>query len=323
MNKRQDWGAVLAALWLLLAPVSVAAQQGVEILVEGIAHDALFSIDFDDSARHAVAVGAVATVIESSDGGRTWTRTAAAPAGDHALLGIDLRGERRIAVGQSGLVVIKDGADGDWRKVDSGTDQRLLSVSANNKGLAFAVGAFGTVIRSTDGGQSWTPVQIDWTQWMTQAVVEPHMYDARVGEDGQVLLVGEFGTVIRSTDGGESWAQTHRADASLFSIDVGDQGVGMAVGQEGAAIKTTDWGQTWTPVDHGLGANLLGVYFGGDGLVVLAGMREMAISKDGGKRWRRLLDPEILTNWYSAVGPSADGGFVAVGQAGKIVHIPG
>src|SRR3546814_13250645 len=42
-----------------------------------------------------------------------------------------------------------------WTPVDSGSKSRLFAVHLNPRGDAVAVGEFGTVLVSGDGGQSW------------------------------------------------------------------------------------------------------------------------------------------------------------------------
>ncbi len=96
------------------------------VLHQGIAHDALYDVCFD--ARGAVAVGAAGVVLASSDAGASW-QPQAQEATSLALLGVACADERRLAVGQTGIVLIDDGKG--WRKVESGTEQRLLAVAMN------------------------------------------------------------------------------------------------------------------------------------------------------------------------------------------------
>ena len=44
---------------------------------------------------------------------------------------------------------------------NSGLDARLLNVDSSG-GLTMAIGEFGFIGRSTDGGKSWEQVTVDW-----------------------------------------------------------------------------------------------------------------------------------------------------------------
>ncbi|HKY93313.1 MAG TPA: hypothetical protein VJM11_19835 [Nevskiaceae bacterium] len=146
-------------------------------------------------------------------------------------------------------------------------------------------------------------------------------YAVDVAADGAITMVGEFGLVLRSTDRGQTWTATHKGDASLFGLLLRDDGTGFAVGQDGAILRTADRGLTWSDVASGTKTILLAVAVEPGGRIGVSGMREMLVSSDGGATFARVSDPELSTFWYAAVAPAADGGFLAVGQAGRIAKI--
>lgn len=289
----------------------------IEIVVDGTSHQALYSVAFDNAS--GIAVGAMGAVLETEDGGKTW-KSGEKKLTVETLLGADIKGSRKLIVGQAGLIFLKDGSSG-WQKVASGTDKRLLSISTNSKGLAFAVGGFGTALKSTDGGRTWKPRTFDWGAYLDDAV-EPHLYDVNVNEDGVVTVIGEFELVLRSADGGETWKLVHKGEASLFDLQMRADGTGFAVGQSGTVLRTTDRGLTWSRVNAGSSAILLGVWSSPDGKVVVTGMRDMLASDDDGKTWRHVADGDVATAWYQGVGSSTGGGGVlAVGHSGRIVRV--
>lgn len=307
----------IAAITLgALAPNVVAAgAMQLKPVVTGTVHQALFSIALDGNA--GVAVGAGGQLMESADGGKTWKQTTA-NVGELSLLGVGLSQSHAIAVGQQGQIFVRDQGKG-WSKASSGTDNRLLSVSVNANGAAVAVGAFGTVLKSGDGGQNWEKVSPEWIKIMPQGE-EPHLYVAHVDEKGVFTIAGEFGLILRSTDAGVTWKTLHKGEASVFAMQVRADGVGYAVGQAGSMLRTTDHGATWTQMQTSTPAILLGVSSTADGKVYVTGMHDMLVSTDDGTTWNHATNPEITTAWYQGI-TSSDARVLAVGNRGQIVSV--
>lgn len=303
-----------ACVYVLASPQALATTQ-VEELVSGTVHQALFAIDFD--GNKGIAVGADGEVQSTEDGGQSWERSKLPT--NLALLGIEMRPERTLTVGQAGSGFIRTHG-GDWRQLDMATTSRLFSVSSNAGGLAFAVGEFGTMVVSIDGGESWSAITLDWFEIGTEGGAEPHLYSVQVDNAGNVTVVGEFGLVLRSQDQGRTWNVVSKATASLFSIQIREDGKGFAVGQDGYAIKTTDGGQTWECFSLGSKAILNGVHSLPDGRVVVTAMREMMVSRDGGQSWSALEADEVTLIWYVGVS-SSENAILAVGQGGRILKI--
>jgi len=320
--RRATWLAVALGACVAAAGMgepSSAAGVAIAPVVSGTAHQALFAVSFDGNA--GLAVGAGGQMLATRDGGTSWQAVVPSPT-EKALFGVALGPGRAIAVGQSGLVLVRD-AKGAWRPSASGTEERLFAVDVNTDGVAVAVGAFGKIIRSGDGGGTWSTVAPSWTEGYTDQGMEPHLYGVKVGPDGVITCVGEFGLVLRSSDGGQTWSVLHKGDASLFALDLRNDGIGYAVGQGGTILRTTDGGATWVDVPSGSTANLLGVHSAADGRVLVAAMRDMLASDDG-LAWRRVDWGDFGSAWYSGVfvaGNGAEPGALVVGHSGRIVRI--
>ncbi|MBI4695139.1 MAG: photosystem II stability/assembly factor-like protein [Gammaproteobacteria bacterium] len=273
-----------------------AAPQQIGVIRSGIPHDAIYEMAIEGATGYAV--GAFGVILESKDGGTSWAATSSPT--NLALLGIAMLGDKRIIVGQRGTVLLgKEG--GGWEAAKSGTESRLMGISVNSKGVALSVGEFGTIILSHDGGKSWSPIELDWEKF-AEGGYQPHMYIARVEESGRLTVGGEFGLVLVSEDDGKTWTSKHKSDESLFAMHVLEDGTGFGVGQKGLVIKTVDNGNTWEKVDVGGDANLLGVWVSKQGEVVITGIRALIRSSDAGATWTHSGDPQVLRNWYQAIG---------------------
>jgi photosystem II stability/assembly factor-like uncharacterized protein len=60
-----------------------------------------------------------------------------------------------------------------------------------------AFGEYGSIIRSTDDGASWQPINSDTDVELRKGLLEPG--------SGGLLIVGQQGTILRSADAGKSW----------------------------------------------------------------------------------------------------------------------
>lgn len=321
MNKliqtvRAQWLSA-AILGLAVAALPAMAQdaanndQAIEIVRQGIPHDALYAIEI--SGEHGVAVGAFGLMLETSDGGGTWT--VIPPKTPKALLGVARAGDYQIVVGQQGLVMTRT-AGGEWTMVDTDFDQRLLNVGMNTSGLTVGVGEFGFITVSRDAGATWQGVTIDWEQHNEEGY-EPHLYDAVVDEAGTILIAGEFGLILRSTDGGATFAGVNAGDESVFDMYMARDGSasGFAVGQEGLILRTNDSGLTWQRLEADTKANLLGVW-AGNSEVVITGIRQMLRSSDDGATFTTTPDAQIIRTWFQGVAagvsetPAGEKGFL-------------
>lgn len=306
--------AVLALLVFLLPASSRAATDDPELRHKGTAHDALFDVAFDGS--YGIAVGGGGTVLESSDGGRSWA-AGARPDTELALLGVALKGDRRFLVSQSGNIYRHEG--GGWVALESGTDARLFRVALGERGLVVVVGGFGTVLVSQDDGVTWSAPVFDWMEILDD-YVEPHLYAAAV-VGNTVTIAGEFGLVLRSPDRGLTWEVVHRGVESIFDFTLDAKGEGLAVGQDGLVLGTSDGGRSWRRLTQLGETNLLGVWRSGP-RAFAAGIRGAYASHDGGQTWKPVTRSDIETGWYQAVASSAVRDKpVLVGHRGRILEM--
>lgn len=318
---------VVAASLLVFAGASVTASEGPaspspKAIRSGGAHDALFDLAFD--GRQGIAVGAFGTILGSDDGGANWSALAVPPK-TPVLLGAAIRGGHCLAVGQLGTILAADDCR-QWRTVAPAGNARLMAVSLNGRGQAYAVGAFGTVLRSTDGGHAWQPVAIDWTG-IGEGGAEPHLYDVHVADDGMVTVVGEFGVILRSADGAR-WQVVHRGEQSLFGLAQAGDGNSYAVGQAGTVLASTDGGASWKALPTGSAAILTGVWSDGHGRIVTSGINTILRSDDGGASWRRIDSRLVTQAWHQAVAAARRDGegqgawrVMTAGAAGTLLEL--
>ena len=324
--------AVASATTQAHAAVAAADERNVLLSTE-TPHDRLFSVIFDGDK--GLAVGELGLIKTSTDGGKTWVREPAPTA--LALIDVASNGARTIAVGQMGLILVREG-EGTWKKVESGTERRLLQVDINKDGLAFVVGAFGTLLKSTDGGETWTDVAPNWAGLYDSgqgdtAVLrdEPTNYIVDVLDNGGTIIGGEYGQLMYSPDGGICWEIAYRHPSvsgenapTLFGMSIRPDGTGYAVGQSGLTVRTSNGGLSWSLLTTPVTGNLFGVESTPDGQVVAIGQRVAMRSQDNGQTWESINALDLSLNWYTGMSRSASapaGEFIAVGHSGRVIRL--
>jgi photosystem II stability/assembly factor-like uncharacterized protein len=81
----------------------------------------------------------------------------------------------------------------------------LLAVAAASRDVVFAAGTAGLVIRTTDGGATWTRLASCTNQELTGLAAEvPHQYLV-ANNDSVVWAVGRNSAVCYTTDSGNTW----------------------------------------------------------------------------------------------------------------------
>jgi hypothetical protein len=104
-----------------------------------------------------------------------------------------------------------------------------------NATTGWAVGSSGVVLKTVNGGVSWTA--------STPAALNLNsvrFLNANVG-----FAVGASGVVLKTTNGGASWTAQYPVPGELNAVFFVDAVDGWAVGVNGVQIKTTNAGETW------------------------------------------------------------------------------
>jgi photosystem II stability/assembly factor-like uncharacterized protein len=115
----------------------------------------------------------------------------------------------------------------------------LYGVKALSKTDACAVGAYGAIFLTRDGGKTWESRD----SGTKVALFSVDFADAQRG-----WVVGKSGEIRATTDGGKTWTRQKSpidAGKSLFRVRAVDAKTVWAVGDWGAIAVTTDGGATW------------------------------------------------------------------------------
>lgn len=166
----------------------------------------------------------------------------------------------------------------------------LMDVWFQDPGRGWAVGAFGTLLVTTDGGEHWSsrPDLIDNPE-------ELHLNAITGDGSGRLLIAGESGLMYRSLDAGVNW-QTLKPvyEGSWFgALYSGLRDTLLVFGLRGHLYRSGDFGESWEAVPWGGDVTLAGGTAGGSGEIALAGgVGNVLLSRDGGLSFTATVMPQ-------------------------------
>lgn len=145
------------------------------------------------------------------------------------------------------FITISFQVQAQWHDQISPVTSTLYSVSVVDDSVAWIGGTHGVVLRTVNGGTTWTSVG-------GGAIGTDDIYNV-FGIDGSTALVTSSSTttyIYKTTDGGATWTQVYSmAGGFLDAIWMFDASNGFAygdpVGGMWELLRTSDGGNTWTP----------------------------------------------------------------------------
>jgi photosystem II stability/assembly factor-like uncharacterized protein len=220
-----------------------------------------------------------------------------------------------------------------WEPQTSGVTVRLRGVSAVSSSVAWASGAGGTVLRTTDGGATWQRRPVPGADSLDFRDV-----DALDATTALVLSIGPGDTsrIYRTVDGGATWEERFRytgPKAFLDAMTFGDaqHGVAFSDSVDGRFVvfTTADGGRTWIPVppdrlppalpEEGAfaasGTNI--AMLGADRIWIGTSKSRVLRSTDGGRSWSVHATPVAMgqaTGIFSIAFRDASNGIVVGGN---------
>ena len=179
-----------------------------------------------------------------------------------------------------------------WQQQASGVGNSLISVFFLDEMKGWAVGNYGAIIHTTDGGENWS----QQTSGTNKDLNSVYFIDTSTG-----WTCGSQGTILKTTDGGNSWSpQNSFTVYNLLSIDFVNASIGWAVGAGGTILKTTNGGTNWAHQNSPFSEYISDVDFVdslyGWAATFASGATETNIIKttDGGDFWELVTVPMLI-----------------------------
>lgn len=212
------------------------------------------------------------------------------PASVHApILGAARAGARIVAVGDYGAILLSDDDGRSFRQAKAvPVSSTLNAVSFVDDKNGWAVGHWGVILRTSDGGEHWSIQRTDTQE--DRPLFSVHFFDAREG-----IAVGLWSLVLVTRDGGTTWEsktlpappEGGKADRNLFKIFVSGQGSLFVAAERGAVLRSDDRGRTWRYLDTGYKGSFWSGLAAKDGTLLVGGLRgNVYRSVDNGRSWQ-------------------------------------
>lgn len=223
------------------------------------------------SGEQVMVVSSVGAIIISKDNGENWQRhelsgrpalidITACPSGDFFALDSERRVWRQSDAGEwtssaidtmeatlsihcapNGRLWVSasfstlywaEGNMEQWNEFSLYEDLQFTTVRFIDEQNGFALGEFGTVMASTDGGDNWEPREFIPNEFYPMAV---DFLDASTGWAG-----GLDGVIWQTTDGGQNWErQKSVTSAPIYNVHASEHGV-FAVGGSAKLVEMVD-----------------------------------------------------------------------------------
>lgn len=253
-------------------------------------------------------------------------------------------GDRLVAVGERGIVLLSDDAGKTWRQVAVPVSVGLTAVRFADPQHGWIVGHGGVVLATSDAGQTWTQ-QLDGRQaaqlllkdaqaaadvraqanaerMVSEGADKPfldaHFFDARHG-----LVIGAYNLAFETHDGGTTWQPlSRRLDNPkafhLYAVRARGNEL-LIAGEQGLVLRSSDQGRSFQRLQVPYKGSFFTAELPGTSEMLLAGLRgNVWKSSDDGANWVQLAMPVPMSITTSA----QDGqGRVLLGNQAGMVYV--
>lgn len=261
------------------------------------------------------------------------------------MLAVARAGDRLVAAGLRGLILLSDDHGQSWRQAQVPVQSDLTAIHFPTSDKGWAVGHEGVILNTTDAGETWHK-QLEGRQAASvlapfyqerlargddsiQPYLEQLLFNTETGailphlgvhfEDEQTgYVVGAFGMARKTENGGETWMPwLHRMDNDHF-LNLNDiRAVGSDVyvaGEQGTVFRLDRESDRFVAVHTEYRGSFFGVT-GNDHQVIVFGLRGHAFAtRDRGATWTPL--ETGVEDSFTAGAISGDGQSLLLVSAG-------
>lgn len=287
MKKTQNTLIILITLFVILGCSQDSTQVEWKEVDSGTeAH--LYGIHFGDD-KNGWAVGTNGVTLSTTDGGKTWNETETVTSTDNKYTDVNFTSPKHGWLASIGKVSYTGSGGNSWsvqyqERAVGKKPSGILDLYFITKTEGWAVGGFGTILHTQNGGGQWEKIK---------TYSDIHLWGVHFVDTEHGWIVGQEGEILHTQDGGKQWIrQESKVEQPLFAVHFVDTMNGWIVGTDGLILHTADGGITWDRQTNPLKHSLRDVEFhnadegwavGEEGLILR--------TIDGGNTWSRYPSP--------------------------------
>ena len=240
------------------------------------------------------------------------TDTPAWRAAHSPLLTVARAGDRLVAAGDRGTILLSDDQGATWSISHSGTTELLTASVFTSPAEGWVVGQDSTILHTADAGAHWT------TQ-TTAAGNDQALFSIAGLGAGHLIATGAYALVLETQNGGSAWSpdKLPNLDEDYHLNCVMAHGADVVVtGEAGHAFVRR--GAAWTPLPVGYEGSQFGCLSTRDGAMYSFGLRgSLFVSTAAAPAWRRVETGEQRSIFGGTV--LANGFIALVGSNGLVL----
>jgi photosystem II stability/assembly factor-like uncharacterized protein len=254
--------------------------------------------------ENIIAIGASGNLMKSPDGGLSWKQLQTPI--PNSLASIHFASDSiGYAIGSYKTVLKSEDQGNTWFPLLVNLPLTFSNASSSfndmfffNRNRGVIVGQDGMIIRTADGGKSWTSSN----QGFYASFASVSFLNDSTG-----FICGSAGIVAKTQDGGKSWSEITipgiDAFKTLRKVKFLNDSTGFLLGASGLFFRTADGGRTWTKLD--LPYNDYGdIYFIDSLKGFVAGGGGVFMTTDAGLTWKASPDFPVASNSIFSINAS-------------------
>ena len=230
-----------------------------------------------------------------------------------ATLAVVRAGERLVAAGERGTVLLSDDGGANWRQAKVPVQVSLTALCFVDARTGWAAGHLGTILMTEDGGETWA-VQLDGVRAAELAAQALRSGDERARQRADRIVaegpdkpffdlefldakhgfaVGAYNLAFETKDGGRRWTPLvatlpNPKSLHLYAVRA-MRGRLFVAGEQGLLLRSDDGGASFQPLNSPYKGSFFGVLAARSGTLIAYGLRgNLFRSSDLGVSWQKI-----------------------------------
>ena len=273
------------------------------------------------NATSALAIGESGKIFYTENSGNNWSVEDSGTIQDlNSIEFVDVP----IAVGDSGVVIVRDGDswfDNSIIGASNLYDVSVVNYQSLNDSLVFVSGM---------GGEVWKWYNNSWIDLSSVTGVNSDIYGIDFVNETHGIAVGASGVIIGTEDGGASWEPRDVPEVvqgfSFYDVAFINPIRAFVVGENGTLLRSSGTGDSaigynWLVWDTGSTSTINSIGYSSINKVWIVGNDNfIALTKDGGKSFYNQSQPQTIDTDFSGVSfVDGSNGFM-VGESGIALY---